>query len=385
MSRSSWSRRRGRIHFARPTRRASCLGGQARPGLRRQARVPAADGCGRGRGLIRVKRLALRLEDRVRPTGAERPAFRPGSKRGIQTIRPPGADVGAGIHRFLLQVNGEPVAATGAPCRATEGIALRLRPCPLRARTTFKAATTSSPFRQGPNPVADLHGRLRPDTRRTGPARAPRAGRQPLPDLKRRPRTRARGSSPAPAPAVGAERQRFAAGSARRRQAGARGAGLCGHAGPIAGAGEHIAATPVTGPDGRFRPTSIRSEQAGPRRLLVERYRGRGAPPRPPRPCPPATKLRPRHAVHNGRRVRFRVRLQGPGAAPVGSDPGAIGQALDRGEQRPHETAGAYRAHYRFHSTSGQHRYAFRAVVPKPARYPYRGGHSKTRRIAVIG
>jgi hypothetical protein len=46
---------------------------------------------------------------------------------------------------------------------------------------------------------------------------------------------------------------------------------------------------------------------------------------------------------------------------------------------------GAYRAHYRFHSTSGQHRYAFRAVVPSQGGYPYRGGHSKTQHVTVKG
>ena len=50
-------------------------------------------------------------------------------------------------------MNGEPVAARAAACRATSGYALRLRPCPLHARTTFKAATTWAPFRQGPNAV----------------------------------------------------------------------------------------------------------------------------------------------------------------------------------------------------------------------------------------
>jgi len=100
----------------------------------------------------------------------------------------------------------------------------------------------------------------------------------------------------------------------------------------------------------------------------------------------PRLKLRPRHAVHNGRRVRFTVRLQEP-AAPrrwvrIQARSGKRWIEVSNGRTNLH---GAYRAHYRFHSTSGQHRYAFRAVVPSQGGYPYRGGHSKTRHVTVKG
>jgi hypothetical protein len=112
-------------------------------------------GCGRGPSAgIRIKRLALRLADRVPPKiGLRGSAFSAGSKRGIQTIQPLATDVGAGVHRLLLSVNGDPVTAHAASCRAENGYALRLRPCPLSTRTTFKAVTTLAPFRQGANRV----------------------------------------------------------------------------------------------------------------------------------------------------------------------------------------------------------------------------------------
>src|SRR3954447_13184863 len=77
------------------------------------------DGCERGRrSRIRVKRLALRLSDRVRPKIALRgSAFARGSRRGMQAIQPLASDVGGGVHRFILQVNGDPVTAHAASCR----------------------------------------------------------------------------------------------------------------------------------------------------------------------------------------------------------------------------------------------------------------------------
>ena len=302
-------------------------------------------GCGSGdRSGIRVKRLSLRMADRARPRIAlSGRAFGPGSKRGIQAMQAIASDVGAGIHRFLLQVNGEPVAAHASACRAADGFALRLRPCPLHARTTFKAATTWAPFRQGPNTVRICTVDYGLDTQANRACAERHVRVDNLCPI----------SSAGPGPVLEAHISRTRSATERgeaavrgrlRSPAGkpVAGARVCvATRVPLAGAGEHIAATPVTGEDGRFkRAAPIRSEQAGPRRLLVERYRGRGAPPRPPRPCPPATEA----ATAPRRPQRPPGPLQGPapgarGAAPVGSDPGAIGQALDRGEQRPHKPA----------------------------------------------
>ena len=47
--------------------------------------------------------------------------------------------------------------------------------------------------------------------------------------------------------------------------------------------------------------------------------------------------------------------------------------------------AGAWRGRYRFRSTTGTRRYAFRAVVPKQAGYPYEGGRSRVARATVSG
>ena len=84
--------------------------------------------------------------------------------------------------------------------------------------------------------------------------------------------------------------------------------------------------------------------------------------------------------------MRFKARLQEP-AAPrrwvrIQAKSGKRWIEVSNGRTN---LTGAYLAHYRFHSTSGRHRYAFRAVVPSQRRYPYRGGHSKPRQITVVG
>jgi hypothetical protein len=349
-------------------------------------------GCGRGRtASIRVKRLTIRLADRVPPTIALRgSAFSSDSRRGIQTIQPLATDVGAGVHRFLLQVNGDPVTAHAASCQAADGYALRLRPCPPSARTTFKAVTTMAPFRQGPNEVrvcsidygldtqanracADRHVRI--------DNLCPISATGPGPRLEAwlshpKDRTHGRGE------ATVRGRLRSAT------DAPVAGARVCiATRVPIAGAGEHIVATPVTGPDGRFS-TELPS---GPNRQVrvaywwsgnhvAERHLNLRVRARP------RLKLRPRRSLHNGRRVRFKVRLQEP-AAPrrwvrIQARSGKRWVELSNGRTNLH---GSYRAHYRFHSTSGRHKYAFRAVVPRQRGYPYRGGHSKVRRVTVTG
>ena len=348
-------------------------------------------GCGNNeKSGIRIKRLSLRMADRVRPRIALRGrAFAAGSKRGIEPMQAVAADVGAGIHRFLLQVNGEPVTAHAAGCRAADGFALRLRPCPLHAHTTFKAATTRAPFRQGPNTVricsvdygldtqanracAERH--LRVDN--LCPISSAGTGRVLEARISRTHSGRERGE------ATVRGRLRSAAGMP------VSGARVCVATRILlAGASEHVAATPITRDDGRFRAQL----PSGPSRQVRVAYWWSGAEVTERRlelrvRARPRLKLRPRHPVHNGRRVRFKVRLQAPAArrrwVRIQARSGKRWIEVSNGRTNPH---GAYRAHYRFHSTSGHHRYAFRAVVPGQRGYPYRGGHSKTRHVTVNG
>jgi hypothetical protein len=349
-------------------------------------------GCGRGRGAgIRIKRIAVRLVDLVSPTIALRgSAFLAGSRRGIQTIQPFGTDVGSGVHRFLVQVNGEPVTAHTASCRTADGYALRLSPCPLRAQTTFKAITTSSPFRQGPNVVrvCSVDYALGTGAHRACAERRVRIDNLcPISTTGPGSRLRARLSRSGHR----AHDRRAATVHGRLRSASGvpvAGARVCvATRVPIAGTRERVVTTPTTGPDGRFAAALPR----GPNRQVrvaywwsadhvAERYLRLRVHARP------RLKLRPHHPVHNGRRVRFEVRLQDP-AAPrrwvrIQARSGKRWVELSNGRTN---ARGAYRAHYRFHATSRRRRYAFRAVVPRQRGYPYRAGHSRVRHVTVTG
>jgi hypothetical protein len=342
--------------------------------------------CGhRKEARIRVKRIVATLEDRRAPTlRLDGSLFGPGSRRGAETIQSLSADVGGGIRRLLVQVNGEPVTARTVPCRLVKRIAVRLRPCPGRARAGFRAATASPPFRQGPNLVRVCAADYAPSTaaNRTCAERrvridnlCPISGASDGATL--RAHLRRKGSRPVVA-------GRLLDGGGR----GVDGARVC-----VAtrvrmnGRAERVAATPLTNAAGRFRAgipagpsRDVRvaywpSTQEALERHLDLRVRAR-----------PRLRLRPRHPVRNGERIHFEARLQGP--APAGRlvriQVRAGGRWLDLRQGRT-GSRGTYRARYRFHATTGRRRYAFRAAVPKQSGYPYEAGRSRVKRVIVIG
>jgi hypothetical protein len=342
-------------------------------------------GCPRGRGSrLRIKRVALVLGDVVDPTlRLEGSLFEPGSRRGTETLAPAATDIGGGVRRFLVQVNGVPVSGHTIGCRLSRRIALRLEPCPARASARFTAATAAPPFRQGPNrvricavdyaattaanracarrrvrvdnlcPVSEIHGEaLRARLRRDGRA-ATVTGR--LLD---------------------------------RRGRGVTGARVCIAARTaLPGAPETVVAAPLTDRRGRFESRL----PPGPNRAIrvahwpgvagvIERYLHLRAPARP------ALRLRPRHPIPNGGRVRFSVRLPGPGSR------GRRVRIQARADHRWIDLRsgltgadGIYRASYRFRATTGRRIYRFRAVVPKQRGYPYEAGTSRVKRATVIG
>jgi hypothetical protein len=155
----------------------------------------------------------------------------------------------------------------------------------------------------------------------------------------------------------------------------------------IDGAAERVAAVPLTDAEGRFRARI----PSGPSREVrvaywpstagaVERYLRIDVPARP------RMRLRPRHAIENGSRVRFQVRLRGPASehrrVRIQARSGVRWLDLRSGVTGAH---GVYRARYRFHATTGRRSYRFRAVVPKQHGYPYEAGKSNVKRVTVIG
>jgi hypothetical protein len=351
-----------------------------------------ASGCGRGRkARIRIAWLSLALTDRAAPTLAlDGSAFRFGSQRGFRTVEPSGTDVGGGMHRFMLQVNGQPLSAWGPRCRTAEGFALRLRPCPARARTTFGVQTARPPFRQGLNTlrVCSADYGLGTEANRACATRRMRVDNLcPI----------SRGAGPGPWMDAHLSRERSGAHGERtvmvrgqlRSESGGPvdGARVCiATRVPIPGAEERVT-TPITGPDGRFtaelppgpnrhvRVAYWWNAERVTERHLDLRVRAR-----------PRLRLRPRHAIHNGHHVRFKVRLRGPAAdqrwVRIQVRSGGRWILLRTGRTNGR---GAYHARYRFHATTGRRKYRFRALVPSQRGYPYRAGHSRIGRVTVVG
>lgn len=356
-------------------------------------RCRRASGCGPGRtARLRIKRIVVTLDDRVPPAlGITGSLLGTGSRRGLQIVEPFARDAGGGVRRLLLQVNGEPVTAHTVPCKLTEGVAVRLRPCPPKAQASFTAATSESPFRQGPNLVRVCAADYAPSTaaNRTCVERSVRVDNLcPLSEVAGGARLRAhlhRGRRRA----TGVRRSATLAG--RLLSGGGEGvanARICVATRVRTGAvAERVIATPTTGAEGRFAAKL----PAGPSREVrvaywrtpstaVERYLDLDVAARP------RLRLVPDHAIRNGNRVRFEVRLQGPRYAGrrvrIQVRAGRRWIELRQGHTG---RRGTYRASYRFHATTGRRRYAFRALVPKQAGYPYEAGHSRVDRVTVLG
>jgi len=350
-------------------------------------------GCPRGRrAAISLNRAMFRLGDRIDPTlRAAGSLLQAGSRRGAQAIDVFGSDVGGGVRRLLLQVNGGPVAAHTVACQLRAKTAIRLKPCPDRASVSFAAATASPPFHQGPNRVevcvADF-------------AATTAANRTCI-----QRRVRVDNLCPTSNVAGTRLRARFAGGGRRLTVRSGRQAAVTGRLASttgesisgatvcvatrvvIAGAVEQVVATPTTGSDGRFRARipsgpsrQVRVAHWPGARTAVERYLDLSV-----RAIPRLT-IAPRHPLHNGDRVRFAVQLPSPGhrgrRVRVQVRAGGRWLNLRTGRTRPN---GAYRASYRFHATTGRRTYRFRAAVAKQAGYPYEAGRSRVKRVTVIG
>ena len=374
--------------FATPGRRLRRIvwSGSGAAHLAARLRCRRTPSCGHRReARIRVKRIIATLDDRRAPTlSLAGSLFAAGSRRGSETIQPLGADVGGGVRRLLVQVNGEPATARTVPCRLVDRIAVRLRPCPGRARASFGAATASPPFRQGPNVVRVCVADYAPSTaaNRTCANRRVRIDNLcPISEASGGAALHAHLRRTGLRPVVTG---RLLDGSGR----GVAGARVC-----VAtrvrmnGSTERVAARPLTNAEGRFRariPAAPSREvrvaywpntQAALERYLDLRVRAH-----------PQLRLRPRRRLRNGERIRFEARLPGPapGGRLVRIQVRAGGRWLDLRRGRT-GVWGAYRARYRFHATTGRRRYAFRALVPKQSGYPYEAGRSRVKRVTVIG
>jgi hypothetical protein len=378
-------------HAAGPTHAVRWEGPAARIEARLRCRHAE---CGPGRkARIAVRHVAVRLRD-TRAPHVELGGPLTGNRtlRGSEQLAVAGTDGGSGVRRAYLEVNGDPAGSRDLGCELTRGIALRLRPCPREATSAFAANTAARPFHQGVNSIRAC---LLDYARKTGAN-------------TRCETTRVRIDNECPVDGGGQP------GHIHARLQGARRAHrlthgrhpsvvgrltadggeplddtkVCVASTPhVDGATERIVATPTTDAHGRFdarlpaRPSrDVRIAYWPDEERASEQYLHLRV------PASPRLRVRPRGTLHNGDRVRFRVSLPGPAAQhrEVSLRARANGRWLRL--RHGHTNArGRWTSRYRFHATTGERSYRFRAFVPRQPGYPYEGGRSPVRRVRVSG
>jgi hypothetical protein len=348
--------------------------------------------CGPGRGAyIHLRRISLALRDLRAPrlelggTLAE-----PGSRRGRQTLVVSASDAGSGVRTVTVDLNGRSLAARTLDCKVSEGVALRLRPCPASPSVSFDVRTGER-FRQGRNRLRVCAADLARDTR-----------------TNRRCATRSvRVDNACPVSATGGARllARFRGGGTTRRVPANKPAFVAGRVldergEPLAGAEVCIAARPRSasaretviatrrtdargryeariprGPSREIRIAHWPDAERALERYLTLRSRAR-----------PRLRVAPKRTLTNGERLHFRVRLTGPaaGGRRVEVRARSRGRWLRIAGGRTNGR-GVWNGAYRFRSTTGRRTYAFRAHVPRQEGYPYEAGRSRTARAKVVG
>jgi hypothetical protein len=352
------------------------------------------DDCGDGRDAhIHMRRIALTLRDLAPPTvqlGGT--LLEPGSRRGDQMLEVNALDAGSGVRSVSVQLNGQPLQARVLECSVKDGVGIRLRPCPQNATPRFEIDTAGSAFRQGPNELRVCAADFAPEAtaNHTCETRTVRIDNrcpiaQPTGQVLR---ARFKGAndrlttrSDEPATVVGSLTD--AGGQP------VRAAEVCvaTRVDTTDGPPERIAATPVTGEDGRFR---VRLPAGPSREVRVAHWRGahdvterflelRAK-------AVPRLALNPARGLSNGNSVRFEVRIPGPAKAQrrVAVQARGSGKWI-RIEGGCTDRRGRWSGRYRFTNTTATRRYAFRATIRRQPGYPYQPGHSKTRHATVTG
>ncbi|MDQ3573265.1 MAG: hypothetical protein M3383_10480, partial [Actinomycetota bacterium] len=349
--------------------------------------------CGAGdRAYMQLRRLSLTLRDSVLPgvrPGGE--LLAEGSRRGVQGLTMSAHDSGSGVRSMNVDVNGDPLVSRTIRCSLSGPVAIRLRPCPTDPVRNFDIATRSPLFRQGPNNVrfcaADYGARLNSNRKcETHEVR--------IDSL-----------CPISGVAGATLRARFVDGGDRVRTTSTEAAIVAGSVlgadgNPLSGARvcvatrayatnhpERIVATPLTDAQGRFRARipegpsrEVRVAHWPDAEGALERYLQLTA------RAVPRLNLSPDRTLRNGESVRFWVRIPGPSRSwrRVVIQARSAHRWVQVTSGRTNRS-GIWRGSYRFRSTTGTRRYAFRARVPRQSGYPFEPGHSPVRRARVAG
>jgi hypothetical protein len=350
----------------------------------------AGGGCGASSAAhVYARRLWFTLRDTSAPALAlSGSLYEPGPRRGAQLARIAATDVGGGVWRWRLAVNGAPAGSAEAACDIVPGgPARRFTPCAGNDAREFGLDTERPPFHDGANQVTACVSDV------GWPANEACATRTVTVDND----CHSSGSAPAAGIEASFADGRAAATSASHRptsirgRLSARGGGALGGAdvcvlSRIEGGPEQLEATVRTDGSGRFTHPLRR----GPSRVLrlvhrhgselVEReleLRVRAR---------PRLKVGPRSRLRNGQTARFRGKLPGPGAAGrVVVLQARVGRRWQAFKSARTGAEGRFRARYRFRDTTGRRLYRFRAIVRAQAGYPYLPGASPVRRVVVSG
>lgn len=349
--------------------------------------------CGDGRNAyIYMRRIALTLRDTVPPElGLGGTLLEDGSRRGEQVLEVSASDAGSGVRSVSVDLNGKPLANRVVECALKDGVAIRLRPCPASPSPRFEIDTGGPAFRQGPNQlrvcVSDwAPGASANTTCRSRQVRVDNACPvSDVPGAELRARFRGAGSR------VTVPGDRATALTGRLTdESGApvRGAKVCVATRVLTdGPAERVISTPTTGSDGRFRyrlpagpSREVRVAHWAGRHEVIERYLDLQA------RAVPRLSISPRRTIRNGQKARFEVTIPGPAQAArrVSVQARANGRWVHVSGGQTNRR-GHWVGSYRFGSTTGTRRYAFRAIVTRQAGYPYAPGTSAVRRVTVKG
>jgi hypothetical protein len=378
----------------------------------RLACARTSERCGKStNAFVGVKRMLLTLRDHQDPRirGLHGSLLAGGTQRGSRMLIARASDVGGGVRRVLLLINGKPVGATDLArtgrCALRGEVGTKLTPCPLRAAAGFRLDTsgpsgTARPFRQGPNMVRvcasdqGLHGTANSDCARRQvwiDNACPVGGDVGVRGLS----VRFEGGGKTPQ-SVRVRQGKGATIRGTARSAGGtpiQGAPLCvGQRLDRQGMPERIVRRVVrTNRRGKFRvhlrPGGSRlirvAHWSAPNELIERRLHMRVA-------AKPRLRLSPNRRLRNGETLHFHVKLRGSFTARKRvsirvKPPGGGWQLVSRDCIGRTRSSGRFDCRYRFQSTTARRTYAFRAFVPKQRGYPYAGGHSVTRRQTVVG
>jgi hypothetical protein len=336
-----------------------------------------------------VRNLWFTFRDKVDPTLSVAGSLFAGDTRsGPQTVDLESTDVGGGVWRWKVFVNGALADGAEAGCDAVSGgVGRRFVPCPLSASHSFALDTSAAPFHDGANEVTTCVEDFGGPVNEVCQTRSVQVEN----------RCASSGSVPAERleAGFGGGRPHVMIASTRRAPIEGRLVGrggepvsralICALAtvpgGEEASEGEartdsrgHFSYLPVRGPSRQLRLIYRHGSEVV-QTVLTLTVRVR-----------PRLKVGPRAHLHNGEVARFRGKLPGPGAARrivvLQARIGKRWQAFKTARTGPD---GRFRARYRFRSTTSRRLYRFRALVREQAGYPYARGTSPTRRIVVTG